>query len=99
MPILPPAVRRWLALVLLIAGVALYAAATFIRPDPLPQLVAVAIAAVAATAPPVARRIDRLLEKVRRPSPRAAAVTALCVGALGVIYLFATAALQGRDLL
>ncbi len=60
--------------------------------------VAVAIAALAATLPPVRKGLEYLLDRIRHPSPRSRAIAATTIAILAGCYFIYTAVAQDRDL-
>jgi hypothetical protein len=97
-----PSARRWLAAILLLAGMG--ATYWLIKPKGLAalgtftQLIAIAAIALLACVPVLNRGFLHLLDRVRLPSPRARAITAVVIGVIALIYLIGTAEGQHRDL-
>lgn len=92
----PGPVRRWVVVGLLAAGVALWLAAGNDMP-PLRWAVVLGVVGLSLV-PPVNRGLDRVLDRVRHPSPRAAEWAGVLIGVAATTYLIATAFAQDRGL-
>ncbi len=60
-------------------------------------IIAAALSLVLLHIPALGRPVARMLDRIRRPSSRTAAVTAIVIGVLGAIVLYTAAVLRGRD--